>query len=69
MREFVIAMSPALRDEEAIQLDRHGALRASRDDNHSPDSSSFDLLSDETRTGAVWWLAPAHANSFGDRDA
>jgi hypothetical protein len=38
--QFVIARSPALRDEEAIQLDRdecsrlggHGALRAPRDD-------------------------------------
>jgi hypothetical protein len=27
----VIARSPALRDDEAIQLDRRGALRAPRD--------------------------------------
>jgi hypothetical protein len=47
----VITRSPALRDDEVIQpfdsaqgrepverLDRHGALRAPRDDNHFPNS-------------------------------
>src|SRR5688500_9315720 len=32
---------PALRDDEAIQLDRRGALRAPRDDNRFEDTPSF----------------------------
>jgi hypothetical protein len=32
-KQVFISRSPALRDDEAIQLDRHGALRAPRDDN------------------------------------
>jgi hypothetical protein len=34
----VIARSRALRGDEAIQLDRRGALRAPRDDIHFEDS-------------------------------
>jgi len=36
-------MSPASRDEEAIQLDRHGALRAPCDDNHFEDTPSLKI--------------------------
>jgi len=40
--DSVIARSPARRDDEAIQLDRHSAasrtIRAPRDDNHSEDA-------------------------------
>jgi hypothetical protein len=38
----VIARSRALRGAEAIQLDRHGALRAPRDDNHFENTPSLE---------------------------
>ena len=55
----VIARSPAARDDEAIQLDRHGALRAPRDDNS--DSVLYDgVLVDAPCSGSGTWRRQPH---------
>ncbi len=55
----VIARSPDKRDDEAIQLDRHGALHAPRDDNSG--SALYDgVLVDAPCSGSGTWRRQPH---------